>query len=59
MGRKLKNHVTGEKVVTLNLPDDFNVEGIENVGEIKDRMGPWRIQRRERESKMNDTVSMT
>lgn len=53
----MKNPVVGEKVVSLYLPHDFDAESIQYIEQIEQRLGKWRLQRRQRESNMKDTVN--
>lgn len=56
-GRKVKNEVVGEKVVNFDFPRNFDVASFKDKSKIQERLGKWRIQRRQRETKMIDTVN--
>ena len=58
-GRKVKNEVVAEKIVTFSLPANFDVAttSASDIDKVKQRLGKWRIQRRERDTKANDTVN--
>ena len=56
-GRKVKNEVVAEKVVNFSLPENLDVANVKDIEDIQERLGRWRIQCRQRETKMNDMVN--
>ncbi|KAF7845489.1 hypothetical protein G2W53_002394 [Senna tora] len=56
-GRKIKNEVVFEEILSLSLPPHFDVSSVKDVDMnlVIERLGRWRVQRRERNSKMTDT----
>ena len=53
----MKNEVIAEKVVTFSLPHNLDVANVKDIDKIQERLGRWRIQRRQRKTKMIDTVN--
>ena len=51
--------MVAEKIVTFSLPTNFDVatRSASDIDKVKERLGKWRIQRRERDTKSSDTVN--